>query len=161
MYAEKHHADPFLKHFNLHMYFSFSITPGAKWFCMAQCEKSYNLRNVTWLGLTILCHRYIEKEMMGSFCWPFGRWWRLALPTITIIITSWRNSSGLLIDIIKSLFVKTKTKTYLCWQFCVFWSTHFIRMIKYHHSNEVCWPEHTKLSTQVSFGFGFDKWTLN
>ena len=24
-------------------------------------------------------------------------------------------------------------------------------VIKYHHSDEVCWPEHTKLSTQVSF----------
>ena len=60
-------------------------------------------------------------------------------------------------DLIKSSFVKTKTKTYLCWQFCVFWSTHFIRMMVLDHSDEVCWPEHTKLSTQVSFCFGFDK----
>ena len=57
-----------------------SIVPGAKWFCTAQCEKSYNLRNArkvdaiqeysfyaTWLGLTILCHRDAERENDGPF----------------------------------------------------------------------------------------------
>ena len=48
---------------------------------------------------------------------------------------------------VKSSFVKTKTKTYWSWQFRVFWSTHFIRMMaldhffcSYDHWKQA-WPE--------------------
>ena len=55
------------------------IAPGAKWFCTAQCDKSYlrNARKVdaiqeysfyaNWLGLTILCHMDAERENDSPF----------------------------------------------------------------------------------------------
>ena len=56
------------------------------------------------------------------------------------------------------------TKSFMC--VILSWSHLFPVIVgteevtKYHHSDEVCWPELMKLSTQVSFCFCFDKWTL-
>ena len=68
---------------------------------------------------------------------------------------SWRNSLGLLIDIIKSSFVKTKTKTYLYWEYRVLWSTHFIRMMVLDHlfgsddHRKWAWPEEDHIHETV------------